>query len=90
MIKIQFSLLADVVNDTLLLEQIVKKLNLHGLGSKVTLAKSYEWPSHSRELRVDIRPYAGQERDMAKKLRQLEQNGKSMVNAVMIIAELDK
>lgn len=89
MIKLQFSLLADV-SDGELLERIIKKLNLHGLGSKVTLAKSDEWPSHRRELRVDIRPYAGQERDMAMKLRQLEQNGKSMVNAVMIIAELDK
>ena len=90
MIKLQFSLVADVVNDTLLLEQIVKKLNLHGLGSKVTLAKCDEWPSRRRELRVDIRPYAGQERNMAMKLRQLEQDGKSMVNAVVIIAELDK
>lgn len=89
MIKLQFLLLADV-SDGELLERIIKKLNLHGLGSKVTLAKRDEWPNHRREIRVDIRPYAGQERDMAMKLRQLEKDGKSMVNAVVIIAEVGK
>lgn len=88
MIKIQFSLLADI-SDVELLERVMEKLNLYGLGSKVTLAKRDEWPSHRCELRVDIRPYAGQERDMAKKLRQLERDGKSMVNAVVIIAETE-
>ena len=90
MIKLQFSLVADVVNDTLLLEQIVKKLNLHGLGGKVMLAKSDAWPDRRREIHVDIKPYAGQERNMAMKLRQLEQDGKSLVNAVVIIAEVGK
>lgn len=89
MIKIQFFKLVEL-DDALLLEQIVKKLNLQGMRSKVTLLRSENWPDSKRELRIDVRPKAGQESYMAKKLRQLEQNGKSMVNAVMIIAELDK
>jgi len=89
MIKLQFSLLADI-SDVELLERIMKKLNLRGMRGRVTLAKRDEWPSHRRELRVDVMPRAGQERDMAMKLRQLEKDGKSMVNAVVIIAELDK
>lgn len=89
MIKLQFSLLADI-SDVELLERIMKKLNLRGMRGRVTLAKRDEWPSHRRELRVDVMPRAGQERDMAMKLRQLEKDGKSMVNAVGIIAELDK
>lgn len=89
MIKLQFSLLADI-SDVELLERIMKKLNLRGMRGRVTLAKRDEWPSHRRELRVDVMPRAGQERDMAMKLRQLEKDGKSMVNAGVIIAELDK
>lgn len=89
MIKIQFFKLVDI-DDSLLLEHIVKKLNLQGLRSKVTLAKGDPWDDSKRELRVDVRPHAGQERYMAKKLRQLEMDGMSMVNAVVIIAELDK
>lgn len=89
MIKIQFFKLVDI-DDSLLLEHIVKKLNLQGMRSKVTLANGELWADSKRELRVDVMPRAGQESYMAKKLRQLEQNGKSMVNAVMIIAELDK
>lgn len=88
MIKIQFSLLAEI-DDEQLLEQIVKKLNLQGMRSKVTLTKSDTWPSHRRELRVDVMPRAGQERYMSKKLRQLEHNGASMVNGVAIIAEME-
>lgn len=88
MIKIQFFKLTDIA-DSLLLEQIVKKLNLQGMRSKVTLARSEMWADNKRELRVDIRPHAGQESYMAKKLRQLETNGKSMVNGVAIIAEVE-
>lgn len=88
MIKLQFSLLADV-SDVELLERIMEKLNLRGMRGRVTLAKRDEWPSHRRELRVDVMPRAGQERDMAMKLRQLEKDGKSMVNAVVIIAETE-
>lgn len=88
MIKIQFHKLIDL-DDSSLLEQIVKKLNLQGMRSKVTLAKSDEWPGPRRELRVDVMPRAGQERYMAKKLRQLEHNGTSMVNGVAIIAEME-
>lgn len=89
MIKIQFSILADV-SDVELLERIMEKLNLRGMRGRVTLAKRDEWPSHRRELRVDVMPRAGQESHMAKKLRQLEQDGKSLVNAVVIIAEVGK
>lgn len=88
MIKIQFFKLTDI-SDNLLLEQIVKKLNLQGMRSKVTLAKSDEWPGPRRELRVDVMPRAGQERYMAKKLRQLEMDGTAMVNGVAIIAEME-
>ena len=88
MIKIQFSLLADI-SDGQLLAQIIKKLNLQGMRSKVTLVKSDEWSGHRRELRVDVMPRAGQERFMAKKLRQLEHNGTSKVNGVAIIAEME-
>lgn len=88
MIKIQFSLLADV-SDEQLLEQIVAKLNLQGMRSKVTLAKSDSWADSKRELRVDVMPRTGQERYMSKKLRQLEHNGTSMVNGVAIIAEME-
>lgn len=89
MIKIQFSLLADI-SDVELLERIMDKLNLRGMRGRVTLVSRNEWPSHRRELHIDVMPRAGQENYMAKKLRQLEQDGKSMVNAVVIIAELDK
>lgn len=88
MIKIQFHKLIDL-DDSLLLEQIVKKLNLQGMRSKVTLAKSDFWADNQRELRVDIMPRAGQECYMAKKLRQLEHNSTSLVNGVAIIAEMD-
>ena len=88
MIKIQFFKLVDI-NDSLLLEHIVKKLNLQGLRSKVTLAKGEPWDDSKRELRVDVKPHAGQERYIAKKLRQLEMDGTSMVNGVAIIAEME-
>lgn len=88
MIKIQFHKLIDL-DDSLLLEQIVKKLNLQGMRSKVTLAKRDSWADNQRELRVDIMPRAGQERYMAQQLRQLEHNGTSLVNGVVIIAEMD-
>lgn len=88
MIKIQFSLLADI-SDGQILTQIIKKLNLQGMRSKVALFKLDTWPDSRRELRVDVMPRAGQERYMAKKLRQLEMDGKSMVNGVAIIAEME-
>lgn len=88
MIKIQFFKLVDI-DDRLLLEHIVKKLNLQGMRSKVTLAKGEIWADSKRELRVDVKPHAGQESYMAKKLRQLEMNGTSMVNGVAIIAEVE-
>lgn len=88
MIKIQFSLLADI-SDGELFEKIVKKLNLQGMRSKVALIKLDIWPSHRRELHIDVMPRAGQESYMAKKLRQLEHNGTSMVNGVVIIAEME-
>lgn len=88
MIKIQFSLLADV-SDGQLLAQIIKKLNLQGMRSKVALFKLDTWPDSRRELRVDVMPRAGQERYMSKKLHQLEHNGTSMVNGVAIIAEME-
>lgn len=88
MIKIQFSLLADV-SDGQLLAQIIKKLNLQGMRSKVALFKLDTWPDSRRELHINIMPSAGQERYMSKKLRQLEHNGTSMVNGVAIIAEME-
>lgn len=88
MIKIQFSLLADI-SDVELLERIIEKLNLRGMRGRVTLVTRNEWPSHRRELHIDVMPRAGQERHMAKELRQLEQDGISMVNAVVIIAEIE-
>lgn len=88
MIKIQFNKLIDL-DDSSLLEQIVKKLNLQGMRSKVTLAKGEFWADNQRELRVDVMPRSGQERYMSKKLRQLEHNGTSLVNGVAIIAEMD-
>jgi len=88
MIKIQFFKLAEL-DDTSLLEQIVKKLNLQGMRSKVTLLRSENWPDSKRELRIDVRPKAGQESYMAKKLRQLEMDGMSMINSVAIIAEVE-
>lgn len=88
MIKIQFSLIADI-SDGELFEKIVKKLNLQGMRSKVTLVARDEWPIHRRELHVDVKPHAGQESYMAKKLRQLEYNGTSMVNGVVIIVEME-
>lgn len=88
MIKIQFFKLTDI-DDASLLEHIVKKLNLQGMRSKVTLAKGEGWADSKRELRVDVKPHAGQESYMAKKLRQLERNGTSMVNGVAIIAEVE-
>ena len=88
MIKLQFSLHVDI-SDGELFEKIVKKLNLQGMRSKVALLKLDIWPSHQRELHIDVMPRAGQERYMAKKLRQLEKDGKSMVNAVVIIAETE-
>lgn len=88
MIKIQFFKLAEL-DDTSLLEQVVKNLNLRGMRSKVTLLRSENWPDSKRELRIDVRPKAGQESYMAKKLRQLEHNGTAMVNGVVIIAEIE-
>ena len=88
MIKIQFFKLTDI-DDSLLLEHIVKKLNLQGMRSKVTLAKGELWADSKRELRVDVKPHVGQESYMAKKLRQLERNGTSMVNGIVIIAEVE-
>lgn len=87
MIKIQFFKLVEL-DDVFLLDQIVKKLNLQGMRSKVTLLRSENWHDSTRELRIDVRPKAGQESYMAKKLRQLEMDGKSMVNGVAIIAEV--
>lgn len=88
MIKIQFSLLTDI-SDGQLLEQIIKKLNLQWMRSKVALFKLDIWPDSRRELRVDVMPRAGQERYMSKKLRQLEHNGKSLITAVAIITEIE-